>query len=199
LDKSDYDRIKIEQEYKEDYIYVHNVHITKADDNLYRIAQEISNRLNLPILCNQKENFKNMLKPFIKGGPKDFIGVISKAKFIITNSFHATVFSIIYNKEFITVPHYKFSIRMKNLLEILNLSNRLCASVDELTEQTLQKIDFEKVYDNILKAREQSINFLNNAIYGEHIIDKKLTYLESSNKFTCYGCEACKNVCQIMQ
>lgn len=195
LDREDYDKLKIDPGYNEEYIYVHNVHLKKEDDRLINIANAMSHRLHLPIVSNFTRNkFARTLKSFKADSPEKIVGVISNAKYVITNSFHTTVFSIIYNKEFITVPHFKFSTRMQYLLNSLGLSNRLCDSIEELTEQRLQKINYEKVYEKILENRKQSVDFLNKALYGT-VENKKLTFLETENKFTCYGCEACKFIC----
>jgi hypothetical protein len=56
-----------------------------------------------------------------EAGPKEFISLIDNAEFIVTNSFHGTVFSIILNKKFSCVLHTKTGTRMSNLLERIGL------------------------------------------------------------------------------
>lgn len=55
-------------------------------------------------------------------GPADFLTLIDKAACIVSNSFHATVFSILYGKPFLTFGTKKSSSRMKTLLTRLGLS-----------------------------------------------------------------------------
>jgi hypothetical protein len=54
-------------------------------------------------------------------GPKEFISLIDNAEFVITNSFHGTVFSILLNKKFSCVLHTKTGTRMSNLLDRIGL------------------------------------------------------------------------------
>ena len=54
-------------------------------------------------------------------GPADFLTLIDKAACIVSNSFHATVFSILYGKPFLTFGTEKSSSRMKTLLTRLGL------------------------------------------------------------------------------
>lgn len=57
-------------------------------------------------------------------GPSDFLTLIDKADCVISNSFHATVFSILYGKPFLTIGTEKSSSRMKTLLIKLGLSEK---------------------------------------------------------------------------
>lgn len=55
-------------------------------------------------------------------GPQEFLGYFSDAEYILTNSFHGCVFSIIYNKKFWAI--YDKDDRKDNLLTNLNLKER---------------------------------------------------------------------------
>lgn len=66
--------------------------------------------------------------------PRDFINFIRNASVVITDSFHATAFSIIYNKEFFTYITNHGS-RLYNLLDMCNLQNRIltiCAPIKSI-------------------------------------------------------------------
>lgn len=88
-------------------------------------------------------------------GPKQFLGLIRDAEFVITNSFHGCAFSIIYEKQFYVIPFRNTSSRMINLLQVLNLENRLVSSNQTLNND---EIDYDMVRGNIdsevCKARE---------------------------------------------
>ena len=64
-------------------------------------------------------------------GIQDFLNLIRGAEYILTDSFHVTVFSLIYRKQFYTFERFKedaFSSqneRIRNILEIANVSDRL--------------------------------------------------------------------------
>lgn len=196
LDKEVYDKLKIETRYKgKDYIYVHYI---GNDDKTYEIADQLSRKLGIPVLHNrQKGLFENELDSLFNARPEEFISVIENAKYIVTNSFHTTVFSLIYEKDFITIPHATRPARMQNLLEIAGLSNHLVEDVRIMPKLETLKIDYKDVKRRLLEERKSSIEFLNNAIYGEIPDKHKENYFKTQNKFNCYGCELCKDICPV--
>ena len=87
---------------------------------------------------------------------------IINAEVVITDSFHCTVFSIIFHKKFICIanPH-KGTTRLENLLKLLGLENHLLMDISQINEKILfRKINYEKVELVLEKERSKSINFL---------------------------------------
>ena len=115
------------------------------------MVEELSKQTGLKIVHFERRNkhYKNVLKSFYKEGPISFISLIKNAEYIITTSFHATVFSIIFNKKFIVVSNSKTSSRLANLLNKLDYN---------------EKIDYEIVEKLLEKERNKSIAFLKKAI-----------------------------------
>ena len=176
LDRQAYDKIKKKTNFKGDYIFVHNVHLTRIDSRLNAIVEKISEMTGLPVVNNRSDyNFKNEIGKFNDGGPGEFIGVIEGAKYIITNSFHATVFSIIYRRNFITVPHFQNPDRMKYLLQMFDLQNHLIENVAKVPNdlKTLQ-IDYARVEKLKMKARMVSETYLENSINGEKTVKQEI-------------------------
>lgn len=201
LDREKYDKLKKPFPVKGgDYIFVHNVHLVKVDARLNAIVEEISKRTGLPVVNNRADySFKNEIGKFSEGGPEEFLGVIDGAKFVITNSFHATVFSTIYEKKFITVPHFKNPDRMRNLLQMFGLENHLIAEVKELPKDLRElDVDYTKVNELRKKARVTSEAYLQKAIQGPKTVPAPMTpdqkYLQSKDKFHCYGCGLCREL-----
>lgn len=76
-------------------------------------------------------------------GPLQFLWLIKNAKLIITNSFHATVFSIIFKKLFWTILPSSGPQRIKNILKQLSLENRLITNISEIPFDLYEsKIDY---------------------------------------------------------
>ena len=88
------------------------------------------------------------------------------SKFIVTDSFHGTVFSIIFNKPFITIMNKnRGASRFLSLLSIFNLEDRLiCGGQGNLEKIIGAKIDWESVNKTLKNEREKSFNFLNLAL-----------------------------------
>ena len=92
--------------------------------------------------------------------PADFLYYVHHSKYIVTDSFHGTVFSIIYNKQFVSVAVEKSKdLRIVNLLKSLNLE--CCISYNF---KNLIQIDYDQVNILIEKMKEQSINYIVSAL-----------------------------------
>lgn len=96
-------------------------------------------------------------------GPKEFINEIRNADFIVASSFHAVAFSIIFEKQFVTVLHEKTGNRVKDFLEMLNLSDRIISDFNTSTND-LTLIDYKSVNKRIDEYRNESINLLKTMI-----------------------------------
>ncbi|MCA1920536.1 MAG: polysaccharide pyruvyl transferase family protein [Flavobacterium piscis] len=95
--------------------------------------------------------------------PIDFLKLINHADCVITNSFHGTALSILFQKEFYVVGANKGSHRIKNLLETLSLENRFFSdNINLLTDA----IDYKKVFLTIEILQNQSREFLLRSIEG---------------------------------
>ena len=77
-------------------------------------------------------------------GPREFLGLFKNASYVITSSFHGTVFSIINRKPFVTTLYKSTSSRVVELLNNLSLENRII-SPDKYDIHTLFE---EKIYDS---------------------------------------------------
>jgi hypothetical protein len=87
-------------------------------------------------------------------------------KFIVTDSFHACAFSIIFNKPFIVYANKKRGVaRFKSLLSIFGLEDRIVYSSSEITEQLVNApIDWERVNGVLEQWKKKSNEFIDNAI-----------------------------------
>ncbi|MBQ7031837.1 MAG: polysaccharide pyruvyl transferase family protein [Bacilli bacterium] len=150
LTKNEWEEIASKNEISKDYIFVYALEETKEFINVVNAA---SNKYNLPIVhLGNKKLFENVLLNNYKASPNEFITLLKNAKYVVTNSFHGTVFSIIFNKNFISVPHTTRSVRQENLLERVNLKEHLTTNVEVL------KNNYKEV--NMDKLREGSIKFI---------------------------------------
>ena len=87
---------------------------------------------------------------------------------VITDSFHASVFSIMFEKEFYVLPRFSDNDsksqngRLYNLLELCRLSNRFLSFGNEFVRE--EKIEFETAKSNIGNLRIKSEEYLKNNI-----------------------------------
>lgn len=97
-------------------------------------------------------------------GPKQFLTLIRDAELVITDSFHGSVFSILFEKDFYTLRRDKkankesMNSRVETLLSRFGLENRLVSEFSEITK--MLKIDYNKVNQALEAARKDSLDYL---------------------------------------
>lgn len=100
-------------------------------------------------------------------GPSEWINLVKNAEIVCTDSFHGTVFSLIYNKVFFDFRRYSSrskastNSRLDSLLKIVEVSNERILTGGEDVEKVLNyNIDFEKVNKNLDNFRNESKEWL---------------------------------------
>ncbi|MFI3327376.1 MAG: polysaccharide pyruvyl transferase family protein, partial [Clostridia bacterium] len=87
--------------------------------------------------------------------PADFLNYIRNAKYVCTDSFHCSVFSTLYKKDFFTFKRYtkntkqSTNSRIDNLFETLGITGRLLNGDENIKECISLKTDFDKVEQNL--------------------------------------------------
>lgn len=107
---------------------------------------------------------KNIYNPnyIADADPGEFLWYIKNAEFVLTNSFHGTVFSIIFHKKFYSI--YRKDIRKDDLLKQLGISDRhkRCLMQKDI-EKEIDYYEVEQKLSQYRKSSEQFIlNFLKN-------------------------------------
>lgn len=150
---------------KEKYILAY---VVAPDKEYTKIVNELSRKTGLKVIHFEKKDvYENTLKSLYTQGPLDFINYIKNAEYVVATSFHAAVFSIIFNKKFFIVPHKNTSSRVTNLLTKLEISDRIFYSSEEFKNIDYNfQTDWKKVESILNDEREKSINWLKNALEG---------------------------------
>lgn len=95
--------------------------------------------------------------------PREFLGLVKKAEFVITNSFHGTAFSIIYRKNFFTfLNNNDRNSRLESITKMLGLENQLKKGKCDLPMNL--KVDYTQAEFLLIRLRQQSLLFLENAL-----------------------------------
>lgn len=92
---------------------------------------------------------------------------IKDAELVITDSFHCTVFSIIFHKKFIVVANQLRGIaRLETLLKKVGLENRFFTNIDDVLESGIldKEIDYQEVDKRLDVHRKYSMDFLKKAL-----------------------------------
>ena len=97
---------------------------------------------------------------------EDWLKTIKNCKFLITNSYHAMCFAIIFNKPFIALSKdMGASSRFDSIFELLGIENQSITSIDDIyTKNCVFNIDYEKVNQRIKEERQKGLAFLQKAL-----------------------------------
>lgn len=157
LKESDYNEI----EYKgtiesEKYILVYSV---IEDSKLMQIAKRLSSVLNVKLIeisYFYKRQFPKH-EQIADIGPDKFLFYIKNAYLVFTNSFHGTIFSILYKRNFYTM--YKTNSRIDNLLCQLKLCSRHIKDFDNIDMEN-STINYNQVDNMLTEFRNESMRYL---------------------------------------
>lgn len=121
------------------------VYLTESGSQIEQIAQEIKKKTGWKICSVGSIKAGCADKTFTTAGPLDFVRLIKDAQFVISNSFHATAFSLIMGTKFCVVNRADaINERMKSILEDYGLSDRLVAEYNDVLLQSMNLNDLEE-------------------------------------------------------
>lgn len=144
--------IKIE---KTDFILAYMLNYT---DKKKKYIKKVSLSLNKEVVVIQAEN-----KVCSTDTVEKWISLFRDAAFVITDSFHGTIFSIIFHKDFISLSNPKRgSERFKSLSEMFSLDNNILMAFPD--EVKLNKIDWPNIDKEVQKQQKESFDFIHKSL-----------------------------------
>lgn len=138
------------------YEFLHN------DPKFKTLVIKEANRRNLKIYSiNDGGRCTYAHKNIYDAGPIQFLEWIQNAELVISNSFHATAFSVIFERDFFTLPlkGHKNSSRMTDFLDSIGLLNRF---VSDASLAPIQSIDYAIVNARLCDLQARSRRWLLN-------------------------------------
>jgi len=164
-----YDRITTEQKVPDSNGNL-KVYVLDKNSEKEEFIQQAASRLNLkafevmPERRVQQEKVTDAnVESFKYPCPSEWLKGFQDAEFVITDSFHGTVFSILYNKPFIALGNERRGMsRFTSLLRMFGLEDRLVLDLraDGATELLERNVDWPQVNEILGREREKAMNFL---------------------------------------
>ncbi len=142
------------------YIFVYSTYISP---NLLNFVEKLHSQTGLRVIhvtWDKKEAIKHRL--FVYPTPEQWLFLLKNAAYVVTNSFHATAFCLLFHKIFYWVMKNQnvegTGIRLFDLLESVGLKERIYNYTPE--DINLNTSDFTYA-DKVIKAkREEGLNFI---------------------------------------
>lgn len=152
---------------KEDYLLVYTL---SGSHHIRKFALDIASRLHLRVV-NIKSDFsaepQDGTVNLYEVGPQEWVGLWSNAKYVVTDSFHGTAFSINFNIPFTTLvnPVSMMNSRVLSILKITNLEDRIIYDNKRaLPVPEKLYIDFSSVNSTLEAWRKKSFEFINHSL-----------------------------------
>lgn len=126
-------------------------------------------------------DFRERPELYARPSIEQWLGAIAHSRFIVTDSFHGTVFAIIFNTPFVTVVNEsRGAARFHSVLKLFGLENRAVARGNIINPELVgSRIDWEDVNARLMRYREDSVHFLKTAM-RDLLLDADLSTSESS-------------------
>ncbi|ACT91331.1 polysaccharide pyruvyl transferase family protein [Dyadobacter fermentans] len=142
-------------------------YILDMNDEKTSAIKHIEKQLNVTSFSPSKPSIKKNvpIELNIEYSVEQWLKAFNDAEFIITDSFHAVVFSIIFNKPFLVWGNVQRGLtRFSSLLRIFDLEDRLVTSAKSVESVVAKKIDWQHVNSLHEKKKNESIQFLQEAL-----------------------------------
>jgi hypothetical protein len=144
------------------------LYILDETSKISELIQRVSASLELTsysVNCDIGDStlsYQKRIKPSIASWLKGF----SQAQFVITDSYHGTIFSILFNKPFLTVGNKKRGVdRFESLLNLFNLKERLVEDLGSIDDQLINSpICWDIVNKAIESERKKGLKFLSDGL-----------------------------------
>lgn len=166
LSKERWEQFSVTPSIKGKYILVYK--ITTSDKMIY-FAKELSRITKLPVIY-----IPNDLKSGIIGslridvGPREWLGYIRNAEYVVTNSFHGTVFSILFGVKFFSEVSQKVNPSTSRILTLLSLFGFENRTIDCFAVEILDKeLPISHVAEVCLKQQKRARQFFDKVLLGE--------------------------------
>ena len=146
-----------------------------------KAVEKISKRLKLRIVTFPHILLNNVRKCDLffgdikdyTSGPRQFLDLINNAEFVITDSFHACVFSMIFETPFIVFERNKpsekgnMNSRIYDFLEEYHLENQLVNVEKAMNLSRIPEVDYSFAHEHWFHRRNDSIEYLTRALFYE--------------------------------
>lgn len=162
LSKDKWLDISIKPHEHKSFIFVYDLNGGKS---LIDIARKVSKENNnMRIICTTTNIFPfyNGVKVVRELGPLEFLGYISSAEYVVTDSFHGTILSLILGTRVITYPIFKaVSSRIYSIMSLLGIEDQI---VERKEDFDFSMICFKDYSTKIKRFIAESINYINRSL-----------------------------------
>ena len=150
-----------------DYIFCY--FLGEVQDAVLSVIERLSEGKKVIMLPYEEDSKRVSNGQYKEADPLEFVNLIKYADCVLTDSFHGSVFSVLYGKRFVVtkrthVGRVSQTSRIKSLLRMVHQEERYCSEKEDIERLLTQDIDSQTVENEICKMQTVSRDFLDNAL-----------------------------------
>lgn len=165
LSEEQWSKVAVNPNIEEPYILCYFL----SDNDFYystveRLVEETGYRVvSIPVTS---DSYNTDYDKYPDAGPQEFLGLIKNAALVCTDSFHGTIFSVNFKRDFYVFKRFSDessssqNSRIYNILNLLNANDRLFGEGKEIYKDDIKIKNYSEIYDNLLKLRKSSTDWL---------------------------------------
>lgn len=150
-----------------DYIFCY--FLGEVPDVVLSVIERLSEGKKVIMLPYEEDSKRVSNGLYKEADPLEFVNLIKYADCVLTDSFHGSVFSVLYGKRFVVtkrthVGRVSQTSRIKSLLRMVHQEERYCSEEEDIESLLMLDTDSSVVENEIRKMQNVSRNFLDNAL-----------------------------------
>ena len=150
------------QKYKDQYLLAYQLN---RSSRFTKYMQTFAQKKGLKIILirARKERGIRNCECLTTVTPEEWLSLIKHAKYVLTDSFHCTAYSILFHKQFMDILPPNYSDRVISILRETNLTNRIVTDYSDFSIGD-KLIDYNDIDSWLDDEREKTVKFLKNAL-----------------------------------
>lgn len=159
LTAEDYEHIVKEPAHSEPYLLLYS---RRGDSAMYDFAERKAKELDLKIVeisLNAQNAGRHIMR--YDAGVEEFLGLITRASLVITNSYHGMIFAVQFRRPFYVFSRKLCDVKIEEALDLFGIKDRKLSGGEEFNAID---IDYDTVQNRIAEARAKSLSILSEEI-----------------------------------
>jgi len=165
LSKDDWIKIENKPKNLSEKKYILTYFLDDINENKKKSIDELAKKNNLELI-NLANIYNYSDLKYYTYGPNEFLYLFNHAELILTDSFHACVFSIIFEKSFYVFDREgnmeSMNSRLDTLLGTLKLTERKVEKIANI--KNIFECNYDEAYEILKKEQEESFKFIKKAL-----------------------------------
>lgn len=146
----------------ENYILIYSYDFRMSDSDVIRQVKEFAHTEGLKIIS--VGFYQDWVDKNVAPNPIELLSYFHNAKYVVTDTFHGTIFSVRTHRRFLTILRETNEQKLGDLLDRIGMSERKIVAGDVLAERMMMDIDYDAFEVLREKEKQRTIQYLKSCI-----------------------------------